>query len=97
VETFWQDVSQGLRMVARNPRFTAYRATMHVTPRPPSPPRRCRPERRSCLAEPNAKASRQAPPVAFPVSGLSAIIPLMSLEFDALRRSLESQMRMSHI
>ena len=48
-------------------------------------------------AEPGAKASRQAPPVAFPVSSLSAIIPLMSLEFDALRRFLESQMRMSHI
>src|SRR4029453_11780871 len=58
---------------------------------------RCRPERRSRPAEPDAKASRQAPPVVFPVSSLSAIIPLMSPQFDLLRRFLESQMRMSHI
>ena len=47
--------------------------------------------------EPGAAAASQAQPVTFPVFNLSAIIPLMSLEFDALRRFLESQMRMSHI
>jgi hypothetical protein len=36
-------------------------------------------------------------PLFFYISSLSAIIPLRSLEFDALRRFLESQMRMSHI